>query len=190
MKSKSIVFLLILLALPLSGKSFEVRAYLRSIQDAQEVVQSLGAEYKGDYLCTEYVYVPDAHNIDLDNEFIRLRDYAYQTTGWGQKKVCLVHKKRELPELTRKTVYSFECDTLGQAQEKLKPYTLLCSYSRKGWEYHLHGMKMYIEDIQGISPSIEIIGQEREDIDAVLKQLPVEKVVFRSLPHLVYANLK
>lgn len=172
----------------LIGKSYEVRAYIKDIQESKKILGSLGAEYKGDYLCTEYVYAVNAQNVDLDNEFIRLRDYA--RTNWNQKRFCFVHKKMELPDLTRRVVYSHECDTLAEAQEVVKEYALLCSYSRQGWEYHVNGMKIYIEDIQGINPSIEIIGQDRAIIDALLKQLSVEEVVSHSLPYLVYEAKK
>lgn len=47
-------------------------------------------------------------------------------------------------------------------------------------------MKLYIEEIEGLAPSIEILGQQRQDIDDLLKQLPVAKILKHSVPYLVY----
>lgn len=184
MTSKKLYIAISFLASYAYSATAELRAYITNAQITRQIVENLGAVYLGSYAFTDHIYTLNIETIDLDKEFIRLR--AYTKTEWDQKKFCLVHKKQETYGITKKTILYQEFDTLAQAQAHTIPYHAVCSFYRTGHEYHLNTMKLYIEEIEGLAPSIEILGQQRQDIDDLLMQLPIESLVAHSVPYLVY----
>ena len=56
--------------------TFEVRAYISSIDKVIEKLKDLGAKFKSEYSFTDYIYTfKDNSEINLNNEFIRLREF-------------------------------------------------------------------------------------------------------------------
>lgn len=162
----------------------EIRGYVSDIITTQKKLAALGATYKGYYQATDYVYDSATHAFDFNLEFVRVR--VYQFTQWQTKQCVAIHKQRNQYGFSAKTVWYQEFDTFEQAQEFLKNnFILQFSYNRKGWEYDLNSMRIFVEDIQGIKPSIEVIGQDEKMIGDLFKNLEVHEIISDSIPRLL-----
>ncbi len=162
----------------------EIRAYITSLDDTKKALQNLGATFKSEYAFTDYIYQPKDRKVDLNKEFIRLR--AYEKTGWKQKNFVLAHKIKETTGMTGKTPLYKEFDTQAEAQQELKDaYTLDFSFYRKGWEYALENMKIFVEDIQGLSPTIEVVAPDKDQIENLFSKLPITGLITDSVPRLI-----
>jgi adenylate cyclase class IV len=160
----------------------EIRSFITSIDAARKSLESMNALFKGEYAFTDYIYQKNTP-IDLNREFIRLR--AYQQTNWVQKKFVLVHKLKEIEGQSGKTLLHNEFDTLTQAQKALLDHTLLFSFFRNGYEYSLANMRIFIENIEGLSPTIEIVASLKDSIIDLFYALPIEKSITDSVPRLI-----
>jgi hypothetical protein len=120
-------------------------------------------------------------SVFLANEFARIRQY--QRTNWNQKAVVIVHKVRDAQEGNHQILLKEECDTLEEA-EKFIPidfYKRFC-FPRHGWEYCLESMLIYVEEIDGLSPSIEVIAPSHQEILMLFKDLKITEILSDSVP--------
>lgn len=161
----------------------EIRAYIIDFDATRMALENMGAVFKSEYAFTDYIYQPKDHKVDLNKEFIRLR--AYKKTAWKQKNFVIVHKIKETQGLTGKTPLHKEFDSLTEAQQELKGYTLDFYFYRIGWEYTLDNMKIFVEDIQGLQPTIEIVAPTKNEIDTLFKKLPIVTIINNSVPWLI-----
>lgn len=160
----------------LNAVQYESRAIIQNIEYTQNTLLERGAQFKGEYSFTDYIYKPADRSIDLNKEFIRLR--VYQNTNWNQKKFVISHKIKEIPGCSGRTVYFCECDSLEEAEQILseKETQFMFSFSRLGYEYSLQGMRIFVEDIQKLPPTIEIIASCADDINYLFNELHAECV--------------
>lgn len=56
------------------------------------------------------------------------------------------------------------------------------SFSRCGWEYCLESMLIYVEEIDGLSPSIEVIAPSYQEILMLFKDLKIAEILTDSVP--------
>jgi L-lactate utilization protein LutC len=68
----------------------EIRAYVTSLEQAQDYLAKIGSSQLSEYAFQDYTYHPKEQAYDLNLEFVRLR--VYRKTNWDQKMVELVHK--------------------------------------------------------------------------------------------------
>jgi adenylate cyclase class IV len=164
--------------------SAEIRAIITSIEQVREELESMGAVLMGDYAFTDYIYQPHNTSCDLNKEFIRIR--AYQKTNWNQKKFSVVHKRKEQEGMTGKILLRAECDTFAEAEQMLCDSCLFrFSFSRNGYEYSLNSMKLFVEDIQGLPPTIEVVAASKQQIDELFEKLSITVVIIDSVGRMV-----
>ena len=168
---------------------FELRASLEDRATAQKNLESVCACFKGEYAFIDYIYRPWDREINLNEEFIRLR--VYQKTNWAQKNYVLMHKRKEMQGRSSISFFRKEFESLAEAQNEIDGhYQLLFSFSRNGYEYELDGMRIFVEDIQGLPATIEVIAASKEQIMNLLNMLPVTSIIADSVPSLIENNLK
>ena len=158
----------------------EMRGFIAHITQTQNVLRSLGAEYKGEYVFTDHVYaVP---NVDLNTEFVRIR--VYQKTQWAQKNVVMVHKR------AGKIIVHQEFDSIPEAYLSIDLcYQFLFSFSRTGWEYSWNQMRIFVEDIKELEPTIEVIAASVEQIQSLFELLCITRNTDQSLAAIMSKRL-
>jgi hypothetical protein len=144
----------------------------------------MGAQLKGEYAYIDYIYHPHHTAFNLNNEFVRLR--AYKKTMWQQKLFVITHKVKSATTLTSTIIVHKEFDTLQNAQEFLAAeYTLAFHFFREGLEYQLNNAHLFLESIEGIPPSIEVIAPMKSLIYELFDVLDITDVITDSVPRLI-----
>lgn len=162
----------------------EIRAYIQDIASVKNRLIHLGATFKSEYAFTDYIYQPKEANWNLNKEFIRLR--VYEKTNWDQKKCVLVHKMKKTQGVTGKILIHKEFDLISQAQQELKDnYSFIFSFYRKGWQYSLNDSQIFVEDIENLNATIEIVASDKEKIDDLFSKLSITDVIEYSVPYLI-----
>ena len=131
----------------------------------------------------------------MNKECIRLR--IYKKSSWPTKKFVLVHKKAKWKRGskvskcllkkgfdTKKEAYSFINKKFGDKIEK--GY----EFSRIGWEYKIGKANLYVENIKGLKPTVEIEAVNENDLKSLFKQLGVTKRFLDSVPEMIRKNKK
>src|SRR4051812_15274751 len=111
----------------------EIRAFIPSLEQAQNHLAKIGASQLSEYAFQDYIYHPKERAYDLNLEFVRLR--VYQKTNWNQKRVELVHKVKTKQGITGKTKLKKQFDNSSEANDFLNAYVLAFDYGRTGTEY-------------------------------------------------------
>lgn len=175
-----------------AAETVEMRGWVDNIENVTQQLQLLGAHLKGEYACTDYIYQPKGGYYDLDKEFVRLR--VYDITNWVQKKCAVMHKVKSKKNITGTAVMCKEFDEMKDAQRELdEEYVLEFSFYRHGFEYVLADMRIIVDDIQGLAPSIEIIARDTHQVQNVFAQLSITECTQHSVPFLVqekYARMR
>ncbi|MBS0649300.1 MAG: hypothetical protein JSS10_08775 [Verrucomicrobia bacterium] len=126
---------------------------------------------KGPYAFMDHIYV-DSQDRDLNKGFFRIR--TYQMTQWDQKRMQVVHKI---------SGFQMECDTWEEALRPIfSQYEKKFSFARQGREYFLGEIRIYVEEIEGMPASIEIIAGNNEEIFDLFKKLGTKEIIKRSVP--------
>ncbi len=162
----------------------EIRAYIKDIQTTQTELTKLGAVFKSEYAFTDYIYQRKSTNLDLDKHYTRLR--VYEKTNWNQKKYLLVHKIIS-QGLTGTLPVKKYFDSREQAEQELQnEYVCAFSFYRTGWEYSLDDNHIFVENIQYLTPTIEIVAPHKESIDNLFSKLSIDQAIEHSVPYLVH----
>ncbi len=165
----------------------EVRAYVTSLELTMNHLAKIGASQLSDYAFKDYIYHPKERAYDLNLEFVRLR--VFQKASWNQKMVELVHKVKIKQGITGELKLKRQFDKPQEANDFLKSYVLTFSYGRKGKEYGLENLKIFLEDIEGLPPSIEILAPSKREMDTFFHGLPSASMVSDSVPKLIEAKI-
>ncbi len=159
------------------NQSFEARAFVSSIEQVKSKLSLLNAEFMGEYAFQDFLYQPKDKEYDWNREFVRLR--VYEKTNWKQKPVVLIYKYMRVAKFKK------EYDRMEEANSDLSGYNLSFSFSRKGFEYLLGDVRVFVEEIQGLSPSVELVSPSREKIETLFQNLEVTQIITDSVPKLV-----
>lgn len=172
---------------PLSIQGFEVRAFIIDIEWAQLQLSLLGAEFKGEYEFSDYIYHPRDRDFDLNKEFVRLR--VYQKTKWDQKMVELSYKVKSDPGISGSLKLKKQFNKMEEAETFLSDYRFTFSYQRKGFEYQLDNVKIFLEDVHGLPPSVELVSPSKKNIDQLFDKLTPVQILSDSVPKLIQNTL-
>lgn len=169
--------------------TYELRAFIPEKEYAIKALQAVGATFKGEYSFIDNIYSPTSctKSINLNTEFVRLR--SYKKTMWIQKNFVLVHKQKNKPGVSGITLMHREFDTLAEAQQAIA-YPLLFSFSRIGYEYSLNNIRIFVEEIQGLPTSIEIIAHNEQEIIDLFARVNATAIINDSVPKLIEKSLK
>ena len=169
--------------IPLPVQNHEVRAFIFNIEKTKLTLSLLNAEFKGEYEFKDYIYYPQDREFDLNKEFVRLR--AYQKTQWDQKAVELSHKIKSDQGLSGSFKFKKQFNTTEEADTFLSDYRFAFSYHRKGFEYELDDIRIFLEDVQDLPPSIELVSPSKKNIDQLLDKLAPIQILSDSVPKLI-----
>ncbi len=163
-----------------SVEGIEIRAIFDDTENIRLALLQRKAVYKGDYAFTDHIY-SDSDCGNLNDGFLRIREY--QRTNWQQKSVVIIHKIRDIQEGNHQTLFKEECDTLEEANWFIPmSFSKKFSFFRYGSEYYLDNMRVYVEKIDGLAPSIEVIAPSRQEILSLFESLNVTKILIDSVP--------
>lgn len=164
----------------LAIEGVEIRAISKDVENTRMTLVRKKATFIGDYAFTDHIYSNVNHG-NLNDEFVRIRQY--QKTNWKQKAVVIVHKVRDAQKGNHQILLKEECDTLEEA-EKFIPndFYKKFSFPRHGWEYSLESMLIYVEEIDSLSPSIEVIAPSHQEILMLFKDLKISEILTDSVP--------
>lgn len=165
----------------------EMRGFITSIQEVKDQLQKNGALFKSEYAFTDSIYSYKDSPFDLNKEFIRLR--KYEKTAWAQKNIVLVHKQIDVRGQVGINLFKKEFDTVDQASHALIHHQLLFSFMRTGTEYYWNDMRIFVEDIQGLPPSVEVIAPSSEQIISFFGMFNA-KIITESVPALMEKSLE
>ena len=170
----------------------EIRAYIPDIKSTIKKLENLGARFKGDYALIDYIYKlkDDSKKIDLNNEFMRIREY--EKSQWIHKKYVLVNKVTKWEDGNRliSVPLKREFDKKEDAEKEISDsYELNFKFHKHGFEYELKTLKIFVEEIEYLEPTIEVTAEDKESIDNLFKKLDVSERTFKSVPKLIEEKL-
>lgn len=180
--SKKVLCLLIIFVLSIVHcEAIELRAIIEVPESACEGIMRQHAVYRGDYAFTDYIYINKQTNTLLNDEYLRIREY--QLTRWQQKAVVVVYKIRNPHKDNHQILFQYEFDTLEEAKQIVPSCMgMQCSFFRHGWEYLLENMRIFVEEIENLPPSIEVIAPSQEEILSLFDTLGVIEILHDSVP--------
>jgi adenylate cyclase class IV len=162
----------------------EIRAYIQDIDDTRNALINLGAIFKSEYAFTDYLYQPKNIVVDFNKEYIRLR--VYEKTDWDEKKCILVHKVKNAQEVTGEILMHKNFDSIREAEQDLKAsYILQFSFYRKGWHYSLDDNQIFVESIESLNPTIEIVAPDKNHVNDLFAKLSIMHVIEHPVPYLI-----
>jgi len=162
----------------------EIRAWIQSIEQTLEKLEKLGCTSKGTYSFRDYIYDLKDKSYNFNKKFMHVR--FYEKTNWNQKPVQLVHKLKSKPDFSGDIIFSQGFDNISQAENFLKPsHTLAFSAFRKGTEFSLNNLRIFVEDIEFLKPSIEVLGVTKEDILDLFNKIEHEGIINDSVAQLI-----
>jgi len=176
---KKFLFILVFTTV-LNNYSEEQRAFIPNLTQVKTKLEVLHAQYKGNYSFTDHIYFPKDSQAQASYARIRI----YKKSEWIHKKVVLTIKDDKQNVLLKN-----EYDTLEEAQKHILPeFKYLFNFSREGWEYALNGCALFLEKIEHLQLSLEIVAPTEQEISTLFKTFSATKILEESLP-LYYAKL-
>jgi len=169
----------------------EARGPISNIKLIEKELEKLGAEFKGDYEFTDHIYKPiHSDEIDLNKEFVRIREY--NKSAWKHKKFVLVHKftSWEKGVKTSKKILKEEFDNLNHAENKIKNYKLYFKFHRTGSQYEFKDSKIFVENIEYLRASVEIISNDKKTLDNMFNKFQITERFSDCVPKLIENRLK
>lgn len=167
--------------------TIEARAIIKNIEETKKKIEEIGGVFKNDYAFTDFIFVLKSGKTDLNKEFIRLR--VMKKKNWPTKDFILKHKKAKWQGTSKidNILLKKEFDTENQALDFIEKHfqgkwQKLFEYFREGWEYGLGAKRLFIEDIKGFKPTVEIEAENKEELENIFKELDVTERLSDSVP--------
>ena len=149
-------FLLFCAVVSSQNEAIEIRAIIHDSLKTRAALLHEQAIYQGDYAFNDYIYSNQDSRGSLNDEFFRVREY--KISRWKHKPVVAIHKVRNPQGESHKILCKEEYDTLTQAEQQIPPsFSKKCSFFRQGWEYHIENIRIFVEEIDELPPSVSII---------------------------------
>ena len=167
----------------------ECRAIIKDVLEARKVVESLGGNFLSNYAFKDIIFVPSVGDFNLTDDFVRVR--VYSKTNWPTKNVIVVRKQTKFVEggkvsdVVLKKEFDTEEEALSFLEKNVSGFEKGFEYSREGWQYELNGLKIFIEDVEGFKPSVEVISKDEKSLEEILSKLNVLERCNESLPELI-----
>ncbi len=156
------------------SKAVELRATIPSIEQARESLSGANAIYKGNYSFKDYIYFPkdSAHKAS----YARIR--VYKKSQWKHKEVVLTIKAGD-----REVLHKSEYETLDEAKQVIDgDFIYAFQFFRQGWEYLLDDCPIFVEDIENLPYTIEVIAKSRKKIDQLFAMVGAGEIIEKSVP--------
>lgn len=168
----------------------EGRATVPGVGEAKTAIERLGGVFNSNYAFKDIIFVPKKANYNLSDDFLRAR--VYIKSNWPTKKVVLIRKQTEFKEVGKvdHIVLRQEFDTEQEALDYIKQelgteFEYGFEYSREGWQYTLEGHLIFVENVEGLKPSIEIEADTDEQLQNFFDRIGAVERFHDSVPELV-----
>lgn len=164
----------------------EIRAWIVSIKETIRKAHAMNFISKGSYTFEDWIYHPKDYLYNLNHEFIRAR--VYTNSNWNDLQpgsVILVHKLRASGE----TIKRHELFSITEADHLLRDsHQRHFSISRTGEEFQINDDRIFIEDIESLKPTIEVISNSKERTLEILDIFNHQGIIYDSVPQLIYKS--
>lgn len=167
----------------------EARAIIKNIEKTKEKVEELGAEFKSNYLLKDIIFVPKKENYNLSDDYIRIR--IHFKSNWPTKRVMVVRKQAEFKEIGKadNIIINEGFDTEDEAFEfvrkNIQGFCKGFEFEREGWQYQLNNNQIYIENIKGWKPTVEIEAESEGELKELFDKIGIVEIVKESLPEII-----
>lgn len=168
----------------------EARATISSIEQTRQKLEDLGAGFAGNYAFKDIIFTNNDGKSDLKRDFLRLR--VITTNNRPTKSVILVRKKTQFNQNSKssKVVLKKEFDLESEGldfitKEFHSDFDKDFEYDRDGSEYDLANARIFVEDIAGFCPSIEIEAEAEGQIYDLFDRIGIEQIIHESVPELM-----
>jgi adenylate cyclase class IV len=167
----------------------ELRAIVSSTEYVHTQLAALRALKKGEYAFTDIFYYPIGSPYDFNAEFVRLR--VYSKSQWVHKLVVLTHKQKGATDTRALTIKQLEFDTQQEALSSLPPAAFKAfTTARVGVEYEWQGLRIFVEEIEHLPPTVEIIAAAEQEVLHMFDLLGHQGVLTDSIPAYIAKVLK
>jgi len=160
----------------------EVRVVVKDLGSVKSKLESLGAEFKDDYSFNIVIFVPSGGQVS--KEYLRLK--VYEVNNWDSKGFILTHKKKDNGwKCLLKKEFDTEEEVMNFIHDEFKGFEMAFEFFREGWQYQLGDVRIFVEDVKGFKPSVEIEAETRGDLDKVLKEFEVIETLEASMAEIM-----
>lgn len=173
----------------------EGRALILNIEQTRKKLAELEAVFNNNYAFKDIIFVPKKGNYNLNDDFLRVR--VYIKTSWPTKKVVLVRKQTEFKKIGKvdNVILKKEFDTEQEAIDFVSTelgaeFERGFEYDREGWQYDFGKHRIFVEDIKGYKPSIEIEANSEDEIESLFTKIGVIEKINNSVPEVMRKILK
>lgn len=173
----------------------EGRALIADIEQTREKLAELGAVFNSNYAFKDIIFVPKRKSYNLSDDFLRVR--VYIKNNWPTKKVVLVRKQSKFREvgktdtITLKNEFDTEREAFDFVSAKLGgEFERGFEYEREGWQYDLGKHRVFVEDIKGFKPSMEIEADSGGEIESLFTKIGIVEKIHASIPEVMRKILK
>lgn len=172
---------------------FEARGKIKDIEDARNTAEKIGGIFKGYYHNVDVIFKPK--KVDPEKGVVALR--IFDINNRETESYIITHKIAEWSGKikTDKIILKNRFDTMAEVLDfmidhygnDLKDHY---QYSREGWEYHLEKGDIFIENIEGLGPTIEIEADNTDDLENLFKLFDVTERFSESTPEIMRKLLR
>jgi len=172
----------------------ELRVIVDDLERVKSVVESLGGKFRNYYSFKDIIFVQNKRNYNLNEDFLRVR--VIYKGSWPSKPIVLTRKKtswKDVGKVSNKVIDK-QFDSEKEAFDFIKNhfgsnFVRGFDYSRKGWRYIFGKSEIFIEDIEGQDPTVEVESKNKVEMDFLLDKIGVIKVIRDSVPELIRKKL-
>lgn len=173
-------FIFIFSVMPFLSEAIELRTIVSNLSHVKKSLSKIKATCKGSYSFRDYVYFPKIKTDDISYARIRI----YQESNWHHKQIILTIKS-----LTQKVIYKNEYDFIREAQARVEnDFDYAFQFFRQGWEYSWKGCSIYVEDIENLPGTVEVIATTKKEINDLFSIVGSEKILDEAIP-IFYKNV-
>ena len=112
-------------------------------------------------------------------------------SDWSTKKVILVRKQTKFKDTGKidniilRKEFELEEKSFAFIKEKLSEFKKGFEYEREGWQYQLNDNRIFIEDINGWKPSVEIEAKSEKQLKELFDKIGIVELVKSSVPEIM-----
>lgn len=173
----------------------EGRALISNIEETRKKLVDFGAVFNSNYAFKDIIFIPRKSAYDLSDDFLRARVYVKNSSL--TKKVVLIRKQTEFKEIgkidniiLRKEFNTEEESVHFVLAEFGSEFERGFEYEREGWQYDFENCRVFVEDIKGFRPSIEIEADSEEQIESLFTRIGVVEKIHASMPEIMRRIIK